>query len=175
MPDVPPPEGLPDELTLIRAMAERIPPGLREIYTRDRPIEVRPVDPVDPFRPTPRPPEKYVWLRAMGELPDDPLIHHATLAYASDYGLLGAALLPHGRTFQQPRVQAATLDHALWFHRPFRVDDWLLYRMDSPSAAGARGFTRGGIFTRNGGLVASVAQEGLLRIRERRPPDPAQS
>jgi acyl-CoA thioesterase-2 len=166
MPDVPPPEALPDELTLARSIADHIPEALREIYTRERPVEVRPVDPVDPFRPTPRPPSKYVWLRAAGEMPDDPLLHQAVLAYASDYGLLGAALLPHGLSFQQPGLQAATLDHAMWFHRPFRVDDWLLYQMDSPSAAGARGFTRGSIYTRSGTLVASVAQEGLLRVRK---------
>jgi acyl-CoA thioesterase-2 len=96
-------------------------------------------------------------------MPDDAIHHHALLAYASDYGLLGAALLPHGLSFQQPRLQAATLDHSLWIHRPFRMDDWLLYVMDSPSAAGARGFARGTIYSREGTLVASVAQEGLMR------------
>ncbi len=167
MPDVPPPEELPRELDLVRAMADRIPEPLRAVYTQDRPIDFRPVSPVDPFQPERRAPAKHVWFRAVGELPeDDVLSHQATLAYASDYGLLGTALLPHGLSFQMRRLQAATLDHALWFHRPFRASEWLLYSMDAPSASGARGFTRGSIFTRDGRLVASSAQEGLLRVRE---------
>lgn len=164
MPDVPGPESLEDELERIRSMAHRIPERLRAVYTQDRPIEFRPVSPVDPFEPEARPPVKYVWLRAVERLPDEPVLHQAILAYASDYGLLGTALLPHRLTFQDRRLQAATLDHALWFHRPFRVDDWLLYAMDSPVAAGARGFTRGLVFTRAGELVASTAQEGLIRL-----------
>lgn len=166
MPDVPGPEELPRELDRIRAIAERIPEPLRAIYTQERPMDFRPVDPVDPFHPEERPPRKHVWLRALGEVPGGALQHQSVLAYASDYGLLGTALLPHGLSFQQPRLQAATLDHALWFHRPFRVDEWLLYTMDSPSAANARGFARGSIYTRDGRLVASVAQEGLMRVRE---------
>ncbi len=166
MPEVPGPEGLPSELELIRGVADRIPEPLRGIYTQDRPIDFRPVDPVDPFAPAPRPPRKHVWLRAIGPMPEDTLLHQAVLAYASDYGLLGAALLPHGLTFQMRKVQAASLDHALWFHRPFRIDEWLLFTMESPSAAGARGFTRGSIRTGDGTLVASVAQEGLLRLRD---------
>jgi acyl-CoA thioesterase-2 len=165
MPDVPGPEGLPRELDLIRSVAEHIPEPLRAIYTQDRPIDVRPVAPVDPFRPERREPIKHVWFRAVGEVTGTLLQHQSVLAYASDYGLLGTALLPHGLSFQQPQLQAATVDHALWFHRPFRVDEWLLFSMDSPTASGARGFTRGSIFTREGTLVASVVQEGLLRIR----------
>ena len=165
MPDVPAPETLASELDLIRAMADRIPEPLRGVVTQDRPIDFRPVAPVDPLRPEPRPPIKHMWLRAEGRVSDDPLHHQAVLAYASDYGLLGTALLPHGLSFRQPNLQGATLDHALWFHRAFRVDDWLLYAMDSPAAAGARAFTRGSIFTRAGVLVASVAQEGLIRLR----------
>ena len=167
MPDVPGPDGLPDELERVRAVADRIPEHLRAVYTQDRPIEFRPVAPVDFFRPEPRPAVKHVWVRAAGTMPDDPLQHQAVLAYASDYGLLSTALLPHGLSFQQPRVQAATLDHALWFHRPCRVDDWLLYASDSPSASGARGFTRGSLYTRGGTLAASVTQEGLTRVRSR--------
>jgi acyl-CoA thioesterase-2 len=171
MPDVPGPEGLPDELDLVRAIADRIPERLRDIYTQDRPLAFRPVAPVDPFRPDVRPAAKHVWIRANGTVPD-PLVHHqAVLAYASDYGLLGTALLPHALSFQMPRLQAASLDHAIWFHRRFRVDEWLLYSTDSPSAQGARGFARGSIFTREGALIASVAQEGLLRLRD----DPARS
>ncbi len=165
MPRVPGPEGLPDELELVRGVADRIPEPLRGIYTQDRPIELRPVDPVDFFHPEPTAPVRHFWLRAAGEMPDDPLQHQAVLAYASDYGLLGAALRPHGLSFQMRHLQAATLDHALWFHRPFRVDEWLLYAMDSPAAAGARGFARGSLFTREGVLVASTTQEGLLRVR----------
>lgn len=167
MPDVPPPEELTNELDLIREIAERIPEPRRPILTQDRPIDFRPVDPVDLYHPEPRPPIKYMWFRAIGRMPDDILSHQAVLAYASDYGLLATALLPHGLSIQQPTLQAATLDHSIWFHRPFRVDEWLLYASDSPAAAGARGFTRGSIFTRDGTLVASVAQEGLIRIRTR--------
>lgn len=164
-PDAPKPEDLPPELDLIREMADRIPEPLREVYTQDRPIDFRPVNPMDPFRPERRRPFRCVWLRTVGELDGSALHHQAVLAYASDYGLLGAALLPHGLSLQQPELQAATLDHTIWFHRPFRADEWLLYSMDSPAAAGARGFTRGSVFTREGVLVASVAQEGLIRVR----------
>lgn len=166
MPEVPGPDELPRELDLIRQIADRIPEPLRAIYTQDRPIDVRPVAPINPFRPEVRSPARHVWFRAAGSIPGDTLQHQSVLAYASDYGLLGTALLPHGLSFNQPRVQAATLDHALWFHRPFRADEWLLFATDSPSASGARGFTRGSLFTRAGALVASVVQEGLIRIRE---------
>ena len=165
LPAVPPPEDLPRELDLVRAMAGRIPAPLREIYTQDRPIDFRPVAPVDPFAPEKRPPFKHTWFRAEGAMPEEPILHQAVLAYASDYGLLGTALLPHGLSFLMRGVQAASLDHAVWFHRPFRVDDWLLYAMDAPASAGARAFTRGSIFTRDGRLVASTAQEGLIRLR----------
>lgn len=167
MPSVPPPEALPSELDLVRAMADRIPEPLRSIYTQDRPIDFRPVAPVDPFAPEIREPAKQVWFRALGRMPDDPILHQAVMAYASDYGLLGTALLPHGLSFIMRRVQAASLDHAVWFHRPFRVDDWLLYATDAPAAAGARAFTRGALFTRDGALVASTAQEGLIRLLQR--------
>lgn len=167
MPDVPPPESLPRELDLIRSVADRIPERLRAVYTQERPLEVRPVDPVDPFAPEAKPPVKYTWVRAVGAMPEGVLHHQSVLAYLSDYGLLGAALLPHRLSFQMRQLQAATLDHSIWFHRPFRLDEWLLYAMDSPAAAGARGFTRGSVFTRDGTLVASVAQEGLLRVHER--------
>jgi acyl-CoA thioesterase-2 len=171
MPRVPEPEALEDELVLVRSSADHLPERLRAVYTQDRPIEFRPVDPVDPIAPEARPPLKYVWFRAVDSLSDELVLHQAVLAYASDYGLLATALLPHRLSLQNPRLQAATLDHAIWYHRPFRVDDWLLYAMDAPAAAGGRGFTRGSIFTRSGELVASVAQEGLLRVHaEARPP-----
>jgi acyl-CoA thioesterase-2 len=160
------PESLPSELELVRAMADRIPEPLRDVYTQDRPIDFRPVDPVDPFAPGKREAARQMWFRAAGRMPDDPLLHQAVMAYASDYGLLGTALLPHGLSFLMRRVQAASLDHAVWFHRPFLVDDWLLYASDSPAAAGARAFTRGTLFTQGGTVVASTAQEGLIRLRE---------
>jgi acyl-CoA thioesterase II len=164
MPAVPPPDGLPSELELLRAGADRIPASVRSVLTQDRPIDFRPVD-VDPFDASPRPPVRHVWMRAVGRMPDEPRAHQAVLAYASDYGLLAAAIQPHGLSIRSAELQAATLDHALWFHREFRMDEWLLYAMDSPAAAGARGFARGSVFTRDGTLIASVAQEGLLRIR----------
>ena len=164
MPDVPGPDELPRELDLIRAVEDQIPEAVRSVYTRERPIEFRPVDPVDPFDPATKPPANHVWLRARGTLPDDRLTHQSMLAYATDYGLLSTALRPHGLSFVQPDLQLATLDHALWFHRPVQVDEWLLYATDSPSASGARGFTRGQLFAADGTLVASVAQEGLMRV-----------
>ena len=165
MPDVPAPEGLEPELAVIRRLADRIPESLRAVLTQDRPIDFRAVEVVDPFTPEPREPRRHLWFRADGAVSDDPLVHQAVLAYASDYGLLGTSLFPHGLSYRQPEVQVASLDHALWFHREVRVDDWLLYAIDSPTAAGARGFARGSIFTRDGRLVASVAQEGLTRVR----------
>jgi len=165
MPDVPPPEGLRSELEIIRERAGRVPEPLRSVLTQDRPLDIRPVDPTDPFDPERQEPRRRLWIRAVGEMGDDPLHHQAVLAYASDYGLLGAALRPHGLSIQQPKVMVASLDHAIWFHRPCRVDDWLLYDIDSPFAGGARAFTRGAFYTRDGKLVASVAQEGVVRLR----------
>lgn len=166
MPQVTPPEDLPSELDLIRARARDIPEGLRPILTQDRPLDFRvggEPDPFDPFDPSPRPPRRRYWVRAVGPVGDDPLHHQAILAYASDYGLLGSALNPHGVTFRDPDLMVASLDHSIWFHRPVRVDEWLLYATDSPVAAGARGFARGAFYTRDGALVASTAQEGLVR------------
>ncbi|MBW7932502.1 MAG: acyl-CoA thioesterase II [Gemmatimonadaceae bacterium] len=166
MPEVPAPETLVSELELIRQRADRIPEAMRAVLTQDRPIDFRPVAPVDPFVAVTREPVRCVWFRAMSRLPDERLIHQAVLAYASDYGLLPTALFPHGVPFRDRRLQIASLDHSIWLHRPFRADDWLLYAMESPAAAGARGFVRGSVFTRDGQLVASVAQEGLMRVRE---------
>jgi acyl-CoA thioesterase-2 len=164
MPDVPPPESLPAELDLIRGMVDRIPEDLRKVLTQDRPLDFRPVGSLDPFLPEKRPAARQVWFRAISRLPDAPIVHQALVAYASDYGLLPTALYPHGVGYRDRRLQMASLDHALWLHRPFRADEWLLYSIDSPAAAGARGFVRGMIFTREGELVASVAQEGLMRV-----------
>ena len=165
MPEVPPPESLTSELEIIRARAHEVPEHLRAVLTQDRPIDFRLVEDIDPFNPTAQPPVRHMWIRAIGPMPEDTLSHQAVLAYASDYGLLGTALQPHARSYRQPNIQVASLDHSLWLHRPCRVDDWLLYVIDSPVAAGARGFARGSIFTRSGQLVASVAQEGLIRPR----------
>jgi acyl-CoA thioesterase II len=159
---VPAPEALTPEVELLRSMSDRIPKHLRAILTQDRPLDIRPVEPVDPFDPEPRPPVRHVWIRAVAPV-DSPLHHRAILAYASDYGLLGAALQPHGITFRHKDIMVASLDHAIWFHRPIRVDEWLLYAMESPTTGGARGFSRGAFYTRDGVLVASVAQEGLVR------------
>jgi acyl-CoA thioesterase II len=165
MPDVPGPDELRPELDVIRSAADRIPASVRPILTQDRPMDIRPVH-NDPFDATPREAVRHTWIRAVGSMPDVPLAHQAVLAYASDYGLLTTAIQPHGLTIRDPRLLAASLDHAMWFHRPFRMDEWLLYTTDSPAAAGARGFARGSVFTRDGSLVASVAQEGLLRVTD---------
>jgi len=164
MPNVPPPESLRSELDIIRERADDIPEHLRAVLTQDRPIDFRHVEYVDPLDPAPHPPIRHMWIRAIGPLPDDPFAHQSILAYASDYNLIGTALQPHGRTFRRPGIQVASLDHSIWFHRECRVDEWLLYALDSPVASGSRGFARGSIFTRNGVLVASIAQEGLMRL-----------
>ncbi len=164
MPEVPAPEELPSEADL-KGLFKAAPEPIRRYWERERPIEIRPVDLAHFTSRTPLEPLQRVWVRATGPLPDDPDIHRCVLAYASDMTLLDTALFAHGRNIFDRDIQAASLDHALWFHRPFRADDWLLYAEDSPSASGARGFTRGALFSRDGRLVASVAQEGLIRPR----------
>jgi len=166
MPDVPPPEAL----TPISELKERwlaeagpVPPQVAETLRAAGAIDFRPVEPRNPLRPTPGEPRQAVWFRAVDRVPDDPGLHRCLLAYASDYQLLGTALHPHGRSWYQPSMMVASLDHALWFHRAGRIDDWLLYAMETPSAQGARGLSRGLIYDRGGRLVASVAQEGLMR------------
>jgi len=166
MPDVPRPDDLVSTAELRCKVAETLPEHKRAILTCERPIEIRPVQPVDLFEPERLPPCQQVWLRAVGKLPDDPALHQAVLAYSSDFTLLATAFLPHGISYFQRNILAASLDHAMWFHRPFRVDDWLLYTMDSPSASSGRGLGRGCIFTRDGKLVASVVQEGMIRTRK---------
>ena len=163
MPAAPGPDGLESEVELARRHADRIPPPLREQATSDKPIEIRPVDRFDPLSPQPCPPQRRVWYRAIERLPDRTSVHQYLLAYASDFNLLGAAMQPHGVSWLTPGMQVASIDHAIWFHRPFRMDDWILYAIDSPSASGARGLSRGQFFTKDGLLVASTAQEGLLR------------
>jgi acyl-CoA thioesterase II len=165
MPDVPQPEDLEDEVTLRKRMAKNLPEEFRAMFTRERPIEARPIEPYDFFDPKPRSPYQNCWMRARDALPEDLRLHQCVLAYLSDWSLLDTALMPHGVSFTQSNMQSASLDHAMWFHRPFRADDWLLFVQDSPSASGARGFNRGTVFRRDGALVASVAQEGLIRQR----------
>ncbi len=163
MPEVPGPEGLPNLTELGRQALAEIPDKLSRFLEWQRPIELRPVQPTHLLHPEPAAPVRDIWIRAAGALPDDPAMHKVLLAYASDYSLLATALLPHGLTFSQSAIHAASLDHAMWFHRDFRLDDWLLYSMDSPSMSHGRGFSRGNLFTREGKLVASVAQEGMIR------------
>lgn len=163
MPDVPAPEALPTEKDLLAQLLPHLPDNMRSYWERERPIEMRLVDPSRYFDRKPRAPVQSVWMRASGRLPDTPTFHQCVLAYASDFTLLDTALIAHGRMAFDPDVQMASLDHAMWFHRPFRADDWLLYVQDSPSTFGARGLTRGSVFTRDGTLVATVAQEGLVR------------
>jgi acyl-CoA thioesterase-2 len=169
MPKVPAPEDLPSEAELRKGFLEKAPEPVKRYWQRERPIEIRPVDVKHYLSRKPLEPLQQVWVRATGELPPDPEIHRCVLAYASDFTLLDTSLFPHGRIIFDPEVQAASLDHALWFHRPFRADEWLLYSEDSPSASGARGFNRGSLFSRDGRLIASVAQEGLIRLRRTSP------
>ena len=163
MPNVPPPESLQSELEMARAVKDLIPERIREQFTSDRPIEIRQVDPVNPFKPEKKSPERYAWFRAVGTMPNSPTLNKCLLAYASDFGLMATCMRPHGVTFYQPDMMTASLDHAMWFYRDFRMDEWLLYASDSPSAAHGRGFNRGNIFNQKGELIACVAQEGLFR------------
>ena len=165
MPDVPPPEALPNPKDLIGGLIDALPASMRSYWSRERPIEMRVVDVSRYLSRDRKTPLQHIWIRANGRLPDDPVVHQAVLAYASDFTLLDTALIAHGKLLFDADVQLASLDHALWYHRPFRADEWLLYVQDSPSAYGARGFCRGSIFTRDGTLIASVVQEGLMRQR----------
>jgi acyl-CoA thioesterase-2 len=168
MPAAPDPESLPTFKQRIEPMLASAPPQLQRWLQRERPIDLRYVEASDMLKPTPRPPRQLVWIRADGRLPDEPLLHQCIVAYASDMSLIDTATLPHAIVWFDMRYQMASLDHAMWFHRPFRADEWLLYAQESPAAAGARGFTNGRIFTRDGTLVVSVAQEGLIRDRHAR-------
>ena len=165
MPDVPKPEDLPSEADVRARVLPMMPDPVRRYYERERPIELRPVEFGRYLGKKHEDGKFHLWIRTTAKLPDDPAIHQCVLAYASDLTLLDTALVPHGRTLFEKEFMAASLDHALWFHRPFRADDWLLYAQDSPNLGGGRGFSRGLIFSRDGTLVASVAQEGLIRMR----------
>jgi acyl-CoA thioesterase-2 len=163
MPEAPDPETLPTFEARMGEVLDELAPDVRAWITRDRPIETRAVEWVNPFKPTKRPPRQLVWIRANGRLPDSLLLHQCVVAYASDLTLLDTSALPHAIAWGDPGHMMASLDHAMWFHRPFRADEWLLYAQESPSAQGARGFAMGHLYTRDGTLVVSVAQEGLIR------------
>lgn len=163
MPDVPGPDGLSTSIEIQDSIIDKVPEKMRRLLAHRPPFEFRPIEPPKFIEPGARPPRKHVWMRAWNELPDDPELHRNLLTYVSDYELLGTATLPHELDFTTRPVQMASIDHGLWFHRPFRVDEWMLYALDSPTSHGGRGYTRGQIFTRSGDLIASVAQEGVVR------------
>ncbi len=165
MPDVPPPEELPSEAELKAQFIDHVPEHVRAYWEQERPIEIRPTDLSRFVDNKAGPAVQHVWMRATGPLPQDRALHQCVMAYASDFFLLDTSLIPHGRAFFDPDLFLASLDHAMWFHDDCRADHWLLYTMDSPRAKAARGFNRGAIFTRDGRLVASMAQEGLIRLR----------
>jgi len=167
MPDVPPPEDLPSEAELKERLIERVPAPVKAYWQAERPIEIRPVDLSRYFSRDKHGPSQLVWIKATGTLGDNLALHQCVLAYASDFTLLDTALIAHGRFVFDPNLMLASLDHAVWFHEPFRADEWLLYAQDSPSSGASRAFCRGTLFTRDGRLVASTAQEGL--VRERKP------
>jgi acyl-CoA thioesterase-2 len=162
-PEVPGPDGIESELEMARKVANKIPEGIRERILCDKPIEIRQVNPINPFAPEKMEPVKYNWFRAISRMPDDSAVHQYLLAYASDFYLSATSLYPHGHSYWEQDMQMASLDHAMWFHRDFRMDDWLLYAMYSPNASRARGLSFGEVYTRGGRLVATVAQEGLVR------------
>jgi acyl-CoA thioesterase-2 len=165
MPDVPHPESLPTAQELIARFVDQLPANMRSYWSRQRPIEIKPVDVRRYLSREPAEPQQAIWMRAAGALPDDAGLHQCVLAYASDFTLLDTALIAHGKVLFDPEIQLASLDHALWLHRSFRADQWLLYVQDSPSGHGGRGFCRGSFFDLDGRLIASVAQEGLIRRR----------
>lgn len=167
MPKVPAPEEVPTEAERFAPYLDKLPDFAKAIATAQRPIEIRTVNEPDPAMRGSHPPERAVWLKATHALPDTPMLHQALLAYASDFSFLTTALKPHGVTWLTPGMQVASIDHAVWFHAPFRADDWLLHVMQSPRTSGARGLVTGRVYTRDGRLVASTAQEGLVRRREK--------
>jgi acyl-CoA thioesterase-2 len=164
MPKVPGPEGLADVRELPPDVLEKVPEKMRRFLTHERPFEFRSVEPIHVLAPPRAAAVRHIWVKTVDRLPDDPDLHRNVLAYVSDYQLVSTATLPHGIHFSEGNVQLASLDHAMWFHRPFRADEWLLYAMESPNAAGGRGLALGRFFTRDGTLVASTAQEGVVRV-----------
>ncbi|SEL31006.1 acyl-CoA thioesterase-2 [Colwellia chukchiensis] len=165
MPQVPGPEGLTSYTDFIFQHQDAIPEAIRGKFLAEKPIEVRPVEHYNWLQPEKTDAKCQMWLKANGSLPDDLRIHTYLLAYSSDFSFLPTALYPHGVSFWHPNFQLATIDHSMWFHRPFRLDEWLLYCVDSPSASSGRGLVRGQIFNQAGVLVASTMQEGVMRQR----------
>lgn len=165
--DIKPPEECATEEEVREAYIDRIPEEYRENFERPRPIEMRYVEPINDFEPDPMPPHQHVWIRASDVMPDDSRLNQCFLAYASDMTLLDTCYRPHGIGWTDPDFQVASLDHAMWFHQPFKTDEWLLYQQDSPFSGGARGFNRGSFYTREGKLVASATQEGLIRLHRK--------
>lgn len=165
MPEVPPPDDLPDQAEVLSRPGSRAPKTMQAYYAKDRPFELKLVETERYFGTQNLAPRQNFWLRVRAKLPDTPALHQAILAYASDFAMLDTSLIAHGKMMFDPGMQLASLDHALWLHQPFRTDDWLLYALESPATGHARGFARGAFFTRDGRLVASVAQEGLVRER----------
>jgi len=165
MPDVTPPDDLLSEHQWRLKLAEHVPTQKRALWTQERAIEIRPIDPINPFAPEARKPHKCAWFRTATPINEPAAMHQALITYASDFGLLGAAMQPHRLSFLDPQLKTASLDHAIWFHRPCRADDWLLYVMSSPNLSHACGYNQGHIFSQDGRLVASVTQEGLIRQR----------
>ena len=166
MPDVPGPDDLQTEDEIRQVQSKNWPKEFQDSFSGSSAIQVKPIEPIDLLNPKPAEPVQRCWVRCGDKLPDDPRIHQCVLAYLSDWSLLDTATRPHAVSFMQDNVQVASLDHAMWFHRPFRADEWLLYDQDSPSASGARGFNRGLIYNQSGELVASTTQEGLVRIHQ---------
>ncbi len=163
MPDVPGPEELMSEQEIALSLKDHLPDSIREKFICEQPIEMRPVKFYNPISGEKREPKRYVWFKANGELPKELGVHKCMLAYASDFNFLPTALQPQGVSFMTPGLKVVTIDHSMWFHRDFSLNDWLLYVVDSPSATSARGLVRGQFFTRDGRLVASTMQEGLIR------------
>jgi acyl-CoA thioesterase-2 len=164
--DIPAPHETPDPGMFDDKIRERVPAEYRQWLDSPRPIEQRLVHPIDPIEPDKRAPYLAVWLRAAGRMPDDDQLHQCVLAYASDLNMLDTSLLPHGVSWMNPNFQSASLDHSIWFHHRFRADEWLLFVQDSPAASGGRGFNRGLVYSEDGRLIASVVQEGLIRLHE---------
>lgn len=167
MPDVVGPEGLMSQLEITRKFSDMIPEAIREKFTEDKPLETRPIHPLNIFMPDVREPQKDIWFKPVNDWSHQDLaLHYALMAYSSDFHLLATSLLPHGYSYASKGMQMASLDHAIWFHQPPKVNDWLLYHMESPAASGGRGLNFGHIYHQDGQLLMSVAQEGLIRLRE---------
>ncbi|WP_159738346.1 acyl-CoA thioesterase II [Vibrio atypicus] len=166
MPEIPGPENFASESELASRIADFLPEKLKKAFCGEKPIEMRPVTVVNPLKPQKAEPKQYLWIKANGEMPDNQLIHQYLLAYASDWGFLVTALHPHKVSLMTPKFQVATIDHSIWFHRPFKMDDWLLYAIESPTASNTRGLVRGEIYNREGHLVATAVQEGVMRFTQ---------